>query len=415
MSTIKLRQQFLDFFRKNDHRYMPPSKVYNDDPTLLFVNAGMNQLKDVFLGKKEVANTKLMNSQICIRAGGKHNDFDDVGKDSYHLTGFEMLGNWSIGAYDKETAIDLALKFIVEECKLNKDQIYVTYFEGDDNINADDESKKIWLKYIPENRIVKGSTKDNFWSAGNFGPCGPCTEIHYDLVGNRDASNLVNKDDPLVIEIWNIVFMQYNKTETGYDVLNKMYVDTGIGLERLSMILQNKTSLYETDAFRYIIGCAQMLSNSSFYTNSFTNDNDMAYRIFADHFRTTTVALFQGVVFEPYGKGYVMRKIFRRLLCYYYIFLADGLIKPVMHNAEIKSLITRVLDYFLFFTHDADSIQKQMIEEEKLAINKWKNIKVKYNKYNKQYKGNVEKVIEKLKTVDGIDSELVDNIDKLKN
>lgn len=415
MSTIELRQRFLNYFRKNDHKYMMPSKVYNDDPTLLFVNAGMNQLKDVFLGKKEVANTKLMNSQICIRAGGKHNDFEDVGKDSYHLTGFEMLGNWSIGAYDKETAIDLAFRFIVEECKLNKDQIYVTYFEGDDNITSDEESKNIWLKYVPENRIIKGNSKDNFWSAGNFGPCGPCTEIHYDLVGNRDASNLVNKDDPLVIEIWNIVFMQYNKTETSYDVLNKMYVDTGIGLERLSMILQNKTSLYETDAFRYIIGCAQMLSNSNFYTNSFTNDNDMAYRIFADHFRTCTVALFQGVVFEPYGRGYVMRKIFRRLLCYYYIFLADGMIKPIMQNVEIKSLISRVLDYFLFFKHDADGIQKQMIEEEKLAINKWKNVKVKYNKYNKQYKGNVEKVMEKLKTVDGIDSELVDNIDKLKN
>lgn len=415
MHTVELRQRFLNYFRKHNHKYLKPSKVFIDDPTLFFVNAGMNQLKDVFLGSKPIGDyTKLMNSQICIRAGGKHNDFDDVGKDSYHLTCFEMLGNFSLANYGKEMSIELAFNFLINECKLNKLQMYVTYFEGNDDISEDAETKEIWKKYIPESRIIKGNAKDNFWSMGLEGACGFSTEIHYDLVGDRSVPELVNEGDESVIEIWNIVFIQFNKVNNDYIKLNKMFIDTGMGLERLSMVLQNKKSLYETDAFKYLLGCAQFLSNADCYTNSYYNNNrDMAYRIFADHIRTSTIAVFQGVEFDSHGRGFILRKVFRRLLTYYYVYLAEGLMTPIMHNREINLVITKILNYFLFSQHDANLIQNKFIEEEKLALDKWSSIHIKYRKYNKEFNKDKNKVIEKLKTVDGIDIELIINIDKI--
>jgi len=418
MNTIELRQNFLNYFRKHNHKFMKQSQVYLDnDPTLFFVNAGMNQLKDVFLGNKQPGDhNKLMNSQICIRAGGKHNDFDDVGRDSYHLTSFEMLGNWEIDCNNKENPIELAFNYLVDELHLNKDQIYITYFEGNDTIPADIETKEIWKKYVNEDKIIKGNANDNFWLMGDSGPCGFCTEIHYDLLGNRDANNLVNTNDNTVIEIWNIVFIQFNKVGDEYLKLPKMFIDTGCGLERLSMILQNKNTLYDTDAFKYIMGCAQLLSNSDFYTNSYQEDNtkDLAYRIFADHMRTSTVAVFQGVKFDSHGRGYILRKIFRRLLVYYYMFLANGSMTPIMKNKEINILISRILNYFLFYTHDANIIQEKFIKEEKLALDKWTYIKIKFNKCSKDFNGDAEKIMERLKTKDGIDDVICKNIKLLK-
>ncbi len=420
MQTTTLRQQYISYFRDNDHKFLKPSDVFiKDDPTLMFVNAGMNQLKKVFLGDEvfDSKYDKLMNSQICIRAGGKHNDFDDVGKDSYHLTCFEMLGNWSLCAYGKEKAIDLAFKFLINVCKLNIEQMYVTYFMGDDKIPEDVETLNIWKNYIPESRIVKGSPKDNFWAMSNEnGPCGFCTEIHYDLVGNRSVPELVNSDDPELIEIWNIVFIQYNKLGDDYVPLGKTFVDTGMGLERISMILQNKKSIYETDSFRSLIGWAQVLSNGDFYTNSYdaNNTTDMAYRIFSDHIRTSVISTYQGVEFGAHGREFILRKIFRRLLTYYYVYLADGNVSQIMNRGEIKLIISQILNYFLIGKHDVELIQNKFIEEEKLALGKWSSVVTKHRRYLKIFNGDVNKVHNKLKNTDGIDIELIKNIDKLK-
>ena len=422
METIALRQQFINYYRENDHKFLKPSDVFiPTDSTLLFVNAGMNQLKNTFLGTESFNSKydKLMNSQICVRAGGKHNDFDDVGKDSYHLTCFEMLGNWSLDAYKKEKAIDLAFNLLINICKLNVSQMYATYFMGDNNIPEDIETKEIWKKYLPENRIIQGLPKDNFWMMAEDGVCGPCTEIHYDLLPDREnVPQLVNADDPTLIEIWNIVFMQYNKINNTYLKLDKFYVDTGMGLERISMILQNKKSLYETDAFRYLIGWGQVLSNGNFYTNSYdvtnTNyENDMAYRIFADHIRTSIVSVYQGIEFDAHGRGFILRKIFRRLLTHYYVHLANGHISSIMNKDEIKIIISHVLNYFLFGNHDVNIIQNKFIVEEKLALNKWRSIHTKHNKYLKMFNGDNVRAGEKLKSTDGIDSELIKNISKL--
>lgn len=422
METISVRQQFINFFRGADHKFLKPSEVFvKDDATLLFVNAGMNQLKNTFLGLETFNEkyNKLMNSQICIRAGGKHNDFDDVGKDSYHLTCFEMLGNWSLDAYRKDHAIELAFNFLTKVCELKPSQMYVTYFEGDENIPEDVETRDIWKKYVPENRIIKGSPKDNFWMMADEGPSGPSSEIHYDLLGNRgDVPELVNKDDPTLVEIWNIVFIQYNKIKDQYLKLDKFFVDTGMGLERISMILQNKQSIYETDTFRHLIGYAQALSGGDFYTNNYdinskTYLNDVAYRIFSDHIRTSVISIYQGVEFDAHHRGFILRKIFRRLLTYYYVYLANGSIEPIMAKPEIKLIISHVLNYFLFGKHDADLIQKKFIEEEKLALGKWSSINVKYRRYMKVFNGDTVKVCNKLKNTDGIDIVLIDNIHKL--
>jgi len=411
MQTITLRQAFLNYFRVKQHKYLPQSAVFNNDPTLLFVNSGMCQLKDIFLGQTEPkdGNTKLMNSQICIRAGGKHNDLDDVGHDSYHLTSFEMLGNWSLNDYGKEEAIVLAYNFLIQECKLNKDQMYVTYYEGNDIIPADLETFNIWKKLIPESRIVKGSHKDNFWQMADNGPCGVSTEIHYDLIGNRDASKLINKNDPTVIEIWNLVFMQYNKDGDKYTKLGKFYVDTGMGLERLSMVLQNKKTLYQTDAFRYLLGYAQALSNSEFFTDQYNNHIDTAYRVFADHMRTCVIALYQGVDFDCNKRGFILRKIYRRLLNYFYIYLSNGYIRQIMIHPMIKCMISDILNYYLFKTHDADSLWNKLTTEENMYISKLMTVDRKYKKCLRK-SNDTEQTIHKLKAEFGIDGLIISNL-----
>jgi len=416
MDSTELRESFLKFMRDAGYKFLPPAKVSDVDQSLLFVNSGMVQLKDIFLGKKPIDEkfTKMMNYQHCIRAGGKHNDLDDVGKDSYHLSCFLMNGYWVLREFSKKEAIRIAYTFLTDICKLKKEQMYVTYFEGNDEMKEDVETKELWKIYIDENKIIKGNFKDNFWQMGNEGPCGSCTEVHYDLIGNRDASDLVNKDDPTVIEIWNSVFIQYNKTSDGFIPFDLCFCDIGWGHERVCMVIQGKKSLYQTDIFTPLIGYAQVLSKAQYYTDDYNNNpTDTAYRIFADHIRTTVLCLYQGVDFDATKRGFVLRKVFRRLLSNYYIHLNNCTVKQTMNLPIIDCLISHVLTDFGFKNFDVTIVKNKMIEEEKEYIKRIHPIKAKYNKYQKQ-KLSKEDVTKLLKKNEGIDEIFVEYIDKLK-
>lgn len=339
-----VRQTFIDYYTHKSHRYVHSSSVkpYND-PSLLFCNAGMNQFKPIFIGEEPIPFKRACNSQKCIRAGGKHNDLDDVGKDIYHHTFFEMLGNWSFNDYWKETAIDYAWDLLVNVYRLNPDKIYVTYFGGNDTIGVpeDQESKKIWERYLPKDHILPFGMKDNFWEMGDSGPCGPCTEIHYDRSVNnntestnsnknsktRNAANLVNKDDPDVLEIWNLVFIQYNRIETKdtneykLEKLVNRFVDTGMGLERLVSILQGKQSNYDTDVFDGLFKQLSSLNNklpdySGKVGDEDQNEIDTAYRIIVDHIRTVCVCLSDDIVPGHQERNNVLRQILRRAVRY---------------------------------------------------------------------------------------------------
>ncbi|XP_040185264.1 alanine--tRNA ligase, cytoplasmic [Rana temporaria] len=330
LSAAAIREKFIDFFRQNAHTYVHSSAVVPlDDPTLLFANAGMNQFKPIFLNTIDPSHpmaklNRAANTQKCIRAGGKHNDLDDVGKDVYHHTFFEMLGSWSFGDYFKELACKMALDLLTKEFGIDIDRLYVTYFGGNEaaGLEPDLECKKIWLNLgLPEGRILPGSMKDNFWEMGDTGPCGPCSEMHFDRIGGRDAAHLVNMDDPNVLEIWNLVFIQFNRESDGtLKPLPKKSIDTGMGLERLVSVLQNKMSNYDTDLFVPYFEAIQKGTGARPYSGKVGAEDedgiDMAYRVLADHARTITVALADGGRPDNTGRGYVLRRILRRAVRY---------------------------------------------------------------------------------------------------
>lgn len=327
MKSAEIRQKFLDFFKDKRHAIVPSAPmVIKDDPTLMFTNAGMNQFKDIILGNISPKYRRVADSQKCLRVSGKHNDLEEVGHDTYHHTMFEMLGNWSFGDYFKEEAIAYAWEFLTEVMKLDKNRLYATVFEGskEDKLEADSEARKIWSNYLPEDRILFGNKKDNFWEMGDMGPCGPCSEIHIDLRPEEERKikpgrELVNKDNPLVIEIWNLVFMQYNRKADGcLENLPNHHVDTGMGFERLCMAVQGKTSNYDTDVFTPIIGRIAELSGIRYGE---THESDVAMRVIADHLRTISFAITDGQLPSNVKAGYVIRRILRRAVRYAYTYL----------------------------------------------------------------------------------------------
>lgn len=376
LSCQQIRKQFIDFFKeKHEHIYWHSSStIPSDDPTLLFTNAGMNQYKPIFLGTVDPSNPlanfkRVVNSQKCIRAGGKHNDLDDVGKDSYHHTFFEMLGSWSFGDYFKIGAIKMAWELLTEVYKLPKDRLYVTYFEGNKDLDLppDLEAKQAWLNLgLPEERVLTGDMKDNFWEMGETGPCGPCSEIHFDRIGGRDAAYLVNQDDPDVLEIWNLVFMQFNRERGGIlKPLAKKHIDTGMGLERIVSVIQGKMSNYDTDMFMPIFQAIQSGTGVRPYTKKYGSDDvdgiDMAYRVLADHARTLTIALSDCGRPDSTGRGYVLRRILRRAVR----FSSEKInAKPGFFATLVTSVVEILGSAFPEITKDPQMVMDIINEEE---------------------------------------------------
>ena len=327
MTSQEIRQSFLDFFASKGHKIVPSAPmVIKDDPTLMFTNAGMNQFKNIILGNDPIKYPRVADSQKCLRVSGKHNDLEEVGHDTYHHTMFEMLGNWSFGDYFKEDAIAFAWEYLTEVLKLDKDRLYVTIFEGSPNegLERDNEAADFWAKHIDKNRIIDGNKKDNFWEMGDTGPCGPCSEIHIDLRNEDerakvDGKLLVNGDHPQVIEIWNNVFMQYNRKADGsLETLPNKVIDTGMGFERLCMAIQGKQSNYDTDVFQPML---RRIGETCGCQYGQTKEIDVAMRVVADHIRTIAFAITDGQLPSNAKAGYVIRRILRRAVRYGYTFL----------------------------------------------------------------------------------------------
>ncbi len=367
MNASEIRKKFKDFFASKQHQVVDSAPmVIKNDPTLMFTNAGMNQFKDIFLGNSPIKYARVANSQKCLRVSGKHNDLEEVGHDTYHHTMFEMLGNWSFGDYFKEEAITWAWEFLVGKMGLDPNHIYATVFEGDteDGVALDSEAKNIWKKFLPETRILHGNKKDNFWEMGNTGPCGPCSEIHIDLRDETerakgDGTDWVNKSHPQVIEIWNLVFIQYNRKSDGkLEPLPHKHVDTGMGFERLCMALQGKQSNYDTDVFQPIIKNIGLLAGLTYGQKK---ENDVAMRVIADHIRTIVFSITDGQLPSNNKAGYVIRRILRRAVRYGFTFL--DLKEPFMYKL-IPVLIETMGDAYPEIEAQQETIKNVIREEE---------------------------------------------------
>jgi len=374
MKSKDLRQAFFDFFVSKEHKIVPSSPmVVKDDPTLMFTNAGMNQFKDIFLGHKQASACRVANSQKCLRVSGKHNDLEEVGHDTYHHTMFEMLGNWSFGDYFKKEAIEWSWEFLTSVLNISPDRIYATVFEGssEDNISRDDEAARVWELCLPKdgNRIINGSKKDNFWEMGETGPCGPCSEIHIDLREEDERAStpgymLVNKDHPLVIEVWNLVFIQFNRKADGsLEPLPEKHVDTGMGFERLCMVTQGKKSNYDTDVFQDIINGISSLTGIEY---GHGNKSDIAMRVIADHLRAVSFSIADGQMPSNNKAGYVIRRILRRAIRYAYTYLSQD--EPFIYKL-LPWLIQSMGDYFPELVKQEKHISQVIRQEELTFLN----------------------------------------------
>lgn len=362
MTSKEIREAFFKFFQNKEHQLVPSAPiVVKDDPTLMFTNAGMNQFKDVFLGNKVAKNSRVVDTQKCLRVSGKHNDLEEVGVDTYHHTMFEMLGNWSFGDFFKDEMIPWAWEFLTEEIGLAKDRLYVTIFEGDeeDGLGEDTDAYNAWAKILPAEKILKAGKKDNFWEMGEVGPCGPCSEIHMDIRDEEerkkvDGATLVNQDHPQVVEIWNLVFMEFNRTkDKSLKPLPNKHVDTGMGFERLCMAIQGVKSNYDTDVFKPSINHLEKIANKK-YTAS-QSKTDIAFRVIADHIRAIAFSIADGQLPSNTGAGYVIRRILRRAVRYGYSFL--DLKEPFLYKMLIP------LKETLGETFDELNSQHQLIEK----------------------------------------------------
>lgn len=361
MNSKEIRAQFLEFFEDKKHKIVPSAPmVIKDDPTLMFTNAGMNQFKEFFLGNTVASNPRVADTQKCLRVSGKHNDLEEVGKDTYHHTMFEMLGNWSFGDYFKKEAIEWAWELLTDKLKIDKESLYVSVFEGSndgDNLERDNEAYDLWSTIVPKDRIILGNKKDNFWEMGDQGPCGPCSEIHVDIRSAEDkakipGASLVNQDHPLVVEIWNLVFMQYNRKADGtLESLPEKHVDTGMGFERLCMVLQGVQSNYDTDVFTPIIREIETITNTEYGNQEETN---IAIRVIADHIRAVAFSIADGQLPSNTGAGYVIRRILRRAIRYGFTFLNTK--EPFMYR------LVKVLTESMGNAFPELKVQQQLIE-----------------------------------------------------
>jgi alanyl-tRNA synthetase len=372
MTSAEIRQQFLDFFRSKGHIIVPSAPVViKNDPTLLFTNAGMNQFKDYFLGNKVSPDPRVADTQKCLRVSGKHNDLEEVGVDTYHHTLFEMLGNWSFGDYFKKEAIAWSWELLTDVYKLDKDRLYVSIFEGDtkEGLPKDEEAFNEWKKVIAEDRILPGNKKDNFWEMGDTGPCGPCTEIHVDCRTEEerkavDGSTLVNNDHPQVIEIWNNVFIQFNRKKDGsLEQLPSKHVDTGMGFERLTRVIQQKQSNYDTDIFTGTIEAISKKVNKVYKAGD--DKESIAFRVLADHIRAISFTIADGQLPSNTGAGYVIRRILRRAVRYYYSYLDYK--QPLLH--QLLPVIAKQFEHvFPELNQQLDFVSKVIKEEEEAFL-----------------------------------------------
>ncbi len=372
MTAAQIRQQFLDFFASKQHSIVPSAPiVVKNDPTLMFTNAGMNQFKDYFLGNQTPASKRVADTQKCLRVSGKHNDLEEVGVDTYHHTMFEMLGNWSFGDYFKTEAIAWSWELLTGVYQIPKDRLYVTVFEGDEKegLPKDEEAATEWARWIDPNRILLGNKKDNFWEMGDTGPCGPCTEIHVDCRPDAeraavDGKTLVNNDHPQVIEIWNNVFMQFNRLKDGsLQPLPAKHVDTGMGLERLVRVLQGKTSNYDTDLFTGTIAAVENITGTKY---DFSDSKQaIAFRVLADHIRAISFTIADGQLPSNTGAGYVIRRILRRAVRYYYSYL--GYKQPLLHQL-VPVLAAQFEHVFPELKKQEAFVGKVVLEEEQTFL-----------------------------------------------